>query len=163
MAGQRTVKLLLAGSAVGFAALFFGVWIYFHMIPTEGELRSLLRQGQAIEIFRFKDDIPVRWVRFEDPDKWASLENSIHYKAKFWQFSRPPEDSIVLQVFIDGKRHVWEVRGDNSIHLRKAVRWYKMPVEPEFENLLRQILDEFGEDLDPQEQRKRYSPSFKPQ
>jgi hypothetical protein len=155
-------KLILGVTLGLFLLLFLLAWIYFNRIPTQNDLRGLLDRAEAVEIFRFKDDVPVRWVRFEDPERWQGLSDAIRFQETFWRFSRPPEDSVVLQVFIGQARHVWEVRGDGAIHLRKAVRWYKMPVEPEFEEKLRQLLAEFGEDLDPEEQRRRYSPSFTP-
>lgn len=159
---QRLRKLVFPLILVSFMTVFFAAWVYFNMIPTQGDLRSLLESADAIEIFRLKDDLPVRWVRSEDPKFWAGLSEKINYKERFWHFSLPPEDSVVIQAFVGSSRHAWEVRGDGAIHIRKAVRWYRMPVEPEFEQQLRGLLQEHGSDLDPEEQRKRYSPSYSP-
>lgn len=141
----RGVFILLVGGSL---ALFGSLWVWFHSIPTQADLQQMLRSADTIEIFRWKDDAPRRWVRLTDPSLWADLADRLRFRATFWQFSTAPTDALVIQVFQQDRRFgAWEVRADGCVHLRKAVRWYRLPVEPGFAERLQQLLDERGADL----------------
>lgn len=146
--GNRRVYILAGIFAAIFVIGLFGVWLLFHSIPTAQSLGDMLRKADSIEIFRLVDGKAVRWIRLQEPNRWEDLPSKIAFKETFWKFSREPADAIVIQVFSHGERFgAWEVRGDDHLHIRKAARWYRMPAAPEFEAKVRQLLNEFGQDL----------------
>lgn len=142
---SRVIVFVLA--IIGLAALV-GLWFLFHTLPWQSGVRQMLDDAELVEIFRFKDGKPTRWVRFDDPKQWSDLGPLLEFRATFWRFSDEPKDAIVIQTIKDRIRYgAWEVRGDGHLHLRKAARWYRMPVDPQFEIRVRQLLDEHGQDL----------------
>ncbi|QDU59438.1 hypothetical protein Pan216_02660 [Planctomycetes bacterium Pan216] len=150
---QRGRLLMIAfGSIVGLTVLgYFWLWVTFNAIPTQEEMRRLLRDAEMVEVFQWRDDQPVRWIRFKDPRHWSGLADKLTFREKFWRFSSPPDEAVVVQTLVDDDRTIaWEVRdGDEAIHLRKAVRWYRMPIEPGLADEVRRLLVEHGKDLDP--------------
>ena len=146
-----TPRILFVAMTFGSLLVLGALWLSFHAAPRESTLKTLLDRADHVEIFRFKDGSPTRWVRFDERHRWADLSELLRYRGTFWGFSREPKDTIVLQT-IEGestksRRLALEVRGDGRIHLRKAARWYRMPVEPEFEARIRELLREEGRDL----------------
>lgn len=142
-------KYLFLGTIGVGVCVFFGVWSWFHSIPRLEDLRQMLRDADEIEIFRLVDDTPTRWIRLSDPELWRPLPEMIEFKARYWEFSRPPTDSIVFQVIRAKERYgAWEVRGDGHLHIRKAARWYRMPIAGGFEERVRSLLAERGSDLE---------------
>ena len=145
---QPSAKVILIVSVALMILVFFGGWSWFHSIPTADELNRLLGQAETLEIFRLVDDKPVRWIRLEKSEEWQDLVGAIQFQARYWKFSLPPTDSIVIQTINGDERNLaFEVRGDGNLHIRKAARWYRMPIEPGFEEKARAILDEQGKDL----------------
>lgn len=145
---KPSAKVILVVSVALMILVFFGGWSWFHSIPTADELNRLLGQAEKLEIFRLVDNKPVRWIRLEKSEAWQNLVGAIQFQARYWKFSLPPTDSIVIQTINGDERDLaFEVRGDGNLHIRKAARWYKMPIEPGFEEKVRGILEEKGEDL----------------
>jgi hypothetical protein len=145
---KSTTKLIFV-AIVGVAImLFFAAWDWFHSVPTDAELNGMLADAEFVEVYRLVDNKPVRWIRMSRPEEWKGLIGSIRFKGRYWQFSTPPTDSIVTQAIVGKERlGAWEVRNDGHVHIRKAARWYKMPIEPGFEEQVRTLLEERGEDL----------------
>lgn len=145
---RRRGPIILGTISLVLGSALVALWFVFHSIPTESQLQQMLARADTIEIFRYVADRPERWVRLIDPKDFADLPERVHYQARFWQFSTPPVDSVVVQMIAQRERFgVIEVRNDGAIHLRKAARWYRMPVAPEFEMKVRAILAEKGRDL----------------
>lgn len=145
---KSTTKLIFVAVVAVAIMLFFATWNWFHTVPTDAELNGMLAEAEFVEIYRLVDNKPVRWIRLKSPEDWKGLLGSLRFKEKYWQFSTPPTDSVVTQSIVGKERlGAWEVRSDGHVHIRKAARWYKMPIEPGFEEHVRAILDERGEDL----------------
>lgn len=141
-------RSLLLGVPLAIGVFWFALWFQFHSIPTEKDLRGYLERADKVEIFRWHDGRADRWVPLSDPSQWQGLSDKIHYKQQYWLFSDEPQTAVVFQAFENGNRTaVFEVRGDGSLHLRKAARWYRMPVEPGFEEVVVQILHDQGKDI----------------
>lgn len=129
---------------------FFGVWIWFHSIPREQDLKRFLRDAERVEIFRMVGDKPVRWANLTEPADWSELPDLVRYRAIYWEFSEEPTETVVIQTFQNQERRgAWEVRGDGCLHIRKSARWYKMPAEADFEKRVRELLADKGSDLPP--------------
>ncbi|MFO0945904.1 MAG: hypothetical protein U1D30_08160 [Planctomycetota bacterium] len=127
---------------------FFGTWVWFHSIPRQADLQKLLRNADRVEIFRMVEGKPIRWVELTNPTDWSDLPERIHYQASYWEFSGEPRETVVVQTFQKKERKgAWEVRGDGCLHIRKSARWYKMPVEGEFEKRVLELLAKRGSDL----------------
>ena len=149
---RRAGKFLIGGVVLVLLAAMVWLWFQFHSIPHARDLKKMIRDAEKVEIFRLRDDKPVRWVRLADRSEWIQLADEIVFRQQYWQFSLPPEDVIVFQVIRNGLRYgAWEVRGDGCLHIRKSGRWYRMYVDPGFEKRIRAILATKGEDLKPSE------------
>lgn len=115
-------------------------------------LRDMLRRADMIEIFEYDGDAPRSWVRLEDPREWEGLDDDVRFARSFWGFSSAPAGAVVVQMIRDRQRYgVVEVRGDGCLHVRKAARWYKMPIEGAFEERVRSLLERKGAPLPPRD------------
>lgn len=154
MRGRLAVGLILAGLAAAAGGVYW-LWLAFHQAPTQDAVRRMLADADTLEIFRYQADAPSRWVRFP-ANQGADLSGLVRFKEAYWRFSEPPTDSVVVQMIRDKVRYgVIEVRDDGCLHVRKAARWYKMPIEPGFEERVREMLAAKGEDLKPGEVQTR--------
>lgn len=144
--------------AVAFSAAFLGTWIVFHSIPFQSTLREALRRAETIELFILEDNVPTRLARLsEDADREA-LAGRLAYQERFWQFSGPPTKAIVISAIERDKTTVaFETRDDGAIHIRKAVRWYRMPVDLPFIQLTRELIATRGADI-PADKRPKPDP-----
>ena len=132
-------------------AILFGVWQWFHSIPTQADLRNILDRADNLEVVELKAGKPTRFTLLKEKELWKDLSASIHYRQRYWLFSDEPDDSIVIQAFIGEKKRigVFEIREDHCIHIRKAVRWYRMPVESGTLTWAQQLLDSMGKPVIP--------------
>lgn len=132
--------------------VFLALWGIIHAVPTAGELRRLLIEGTAVEIYQMADGSIDRMATIADANVQRSLSESLTFKQNFWSFSREPVNTTVVRIVLPDRRElIWDVRDDGHLHLRKGRRWYRMPVEPAFRELTVELLKERGRPV-PKEQ-----------
>lgn len=149
------VIVLLVAMAVGSG--WFYLWITFHSIPRQSDLRTTLANADVVELVEFLGGQPVKYVKLEDVDKpWTKWASLLTFRQQYWSFGSAPGDSCLIQTFLSNQRTgAFEIRSDDCVYLRKAVRWYKMPIEPGLGDVVRGLLEKRGVPV-PKETRERF-------